>query len=303
MNATRLTGSAPSLRRQPPPAPHGPPAGHVLLEVCTENVEGVRLSARGGADAAELCDNLAAGGTTPSIGSVEAAILACAEEVAERRAVAGRNWVDTPAGAPFRLKIMIRPRGGSFVFTLDEGRAMTADVRRIAALIRELGDYTRPRRSAGARPSVPAMVEVGFVMGVLTDKQVIDRGLLRLLVDMADGAPVTFNKAIDATRDPVEAYGDLGGLGVASVLTSGGAPTALEGARTLRGLVEADGPTIIAAGQVRPDELEEIVTRTGVTEVHMRCSRPDCAPQTPQRTDLDQVRRAVGAAHALPVPS
>ena len=66
MNAMRLTGSAPSLRQHtitaPVPAWRHP--SHVVLETCVEDVEGVRISARAGADRAELGDNLTAAGTT-----------------------------------------------------------------------------------------------------------------------------------------------------------------------------------------------------------------------------------------------
>ena len=236
----RLAGSAPSLRHLSSPAPETTPwrdMPHVVVEICTEDVEGVRLSARAGADRAELCDNLGAEGTTPSIGTVESAIFAASEEVAQRRALAGPHWAKQPDAAP-------------------------------------------------------------------TSEHVIDRGLLRLLIDTADGAPVTFNKAIDATRDLVEAYGDLGGLGVDYVLTSGGSPTALEGAEVLRGLVSTPGgPRVIAAGHVRPANTAEVIERTGVREIHMRCSRDDCAPGAPQRTDEAKVRRAVEAARSLGRPA
>lgn len=93
MNAMRLSRTAPSLRyRSPADWPFSwrqPP--HVVVETCVEDIEGVRVSARAGADRAELCDNLAAGGTTPSIGAVEAAIFAAAEEIGHRRAVAGNH--------------------------------------------------------------------------------------------------------------------------------------------------------------------------------------------------------------------
>ena len=198
---------------------------------------------------------------------------------------------------------MIRPRGGSFVFDTDEGRAMTADVRRIAALAREMSEFTRPQRTAGAHGSLPPAVEIGFVVGVLTEEHVVDRGLLRLLIDQADGAPVTFNKAIDETRDLVEAYGDLGGLGVEYVLTSGGAATALEGADVLRGLVSTHGPRVIASGTVRPENAEEVVRRSGVREIHLRCSRKDSVPGESQRTDEAMVREVVGLARSLPLPA
>lgn len=313
---TSLTSSAPSLRHSAASDLRWRERDHVLVEICTEDVEGVRLSARGGADRAELCDNLVAGGTTPSIGAVESAIFAAAEEVEARRATLGAHWAEHPEAAPFGLRIMIRPRGGSFVFTTDEGRAMMADLRRIAALAREMSEYTRPQRVAGAHAPLPAAVEIGFVVGVLTEEHTIDRGLLRLLVDLADGAPVTFNKAIDSTRDLIEAYGDLGGLGVDYVLTSGGAKTALEGADVLHGMVQAAHdavasaapgdlaaamawPRVIASGHVRPDNTAEIIARTGVREIHLRCSRDQSYPGVPQRTDIEKVRRAVEAARSV----
>ena len=308
MNAMRLSRTAPSLRyRSPADWPFSwrqPP--HVVVETCVEDIEGVRVSARAGADRAELCDNLAAGGTTPSIGAVKAAIFAAAEEIGHRRAVAGNHWDTGPAARPLGLRVMIRPRGGSFVFDADEIRAMTADVRRIASLSRQMSEFTRPQRVGGAGPALPPAVDLGFVIGTLTEEHTIDRGLLRLLIDLAEGAPVAFSKAIDITRDPIEAYGDLGGLGVDHVLTSGGASTAVEGAEVLRGMVaagrEGGGPRVIAAGSVQPDSVARIVEASGVRELHMRCSVPGATWQDPQRTEEAQVRRAVEAAHALRLP-
>ena len=309
MNATTLSLAAPSLRH-PSAADSRVPwrePQHVVVETCVEDVEGVRVSARAGADRAELRDNLAAGGTTPSIGAVEAAIFAAAEEIERRRAVAGAHWASGPASTPLGLRIMIRPRGGSFVFDADEARAMMADVRRIAALSLQMSEFTRPQRVGGAGPALPPAVDLGFVVGALTEEHTIDRGLLRLLVDLAEGAPVTFSKAIDVTRDPIEAYGDLGGLGVGYVLTSGGAATAVEGAEVLRGMVAAGraggGPRVVAAGSVRPESVAQVVEAGGVREVHMRCSVPGATWQEPQRTEEAQVRRAVEVARALPLPS
>jgi len=267
-----------------------------------ENVEGVRASARAGADRAELCDNLAAGGTTPSIGAVEAAIFAAAEEVERRRAIAGVHWASGPAAAPLGLRIMIRPRGGSFVFDADEVRAMTADVRRIAALSLQMSEFTRPQRVGGARSDLPPAVDLGFVVGALTEEHTIDRGLLRLLVDLAEGAPVTFNKAIDITRDPIEAYGDLGELGVDYVLSRracAGARGGGGGGGAWGGGGRDGGPRVIAAGSLHPETVAEVVEASGVREVHMRCSVPGATWQEPQRTEEAQVRSAVEAARAL----
>ena len=305
MNAMRLTGSAPSLRQHtitaPVPAWRHP--SHVVLETCVEDVEGVRISARAGADRAELGANLTAAGTTPSIGTIEAAIFAAAEQVEQRRAQAGAHWAEKPeAAAPFGLRILIRPRGGSFVYNADEGRAMIADVRRIATLALEMAEFTRPQATGGGRTTLPPAVDLGFVVGALTEDGTIDRGLVRLLVDMANGAPITFHRAFDQCRDTVEAYGDLEGLGVRYVLTSGAAQTAADGASVIAGLVASGGPTVVAAGAVRPDGLVDLVESTGVREVHMRCPREGLTPDEPQRTDEALVRRAVETVRAVPLP-
>ena len=281
MNAMRLTGSAPSLRQHAitAPTPSWRRPDHVVLETCVEDVEGVRISARAGADRAELGDNLTAAGTTPSIGTIEAAIFAAAEQVEQRRAQAGAHWADKPeAAAPFGLRILIRPRGGSFVYNADEGRAMIADVRRIASLALEMAEFTRPQATGGGRGELPPAVDLGFVVGALTEDGVIDRGLVRLLVDMSNGAPVTFHRAFDHCRDTVEAYGDLEGLGVHYVLTSGAAQTAADGASVIAGLVASGGPIVVAAGAVRPNGLVDLVESTGVREVHMRCPRDGLSP-------------------------
>lgn len=215
MNAMKLTHSAPSLKYQAHSDSSGPAwrhPDHVVLEICVEDVEGVRIAAREGADRVELGDNLTASGTTSSIGTIEAAIFAAAEQVEERRALAGPHWTRSSAAAPFGLRVLIRPRGGCFVYDADEGRAMIADVRRIAALAREMSEFTRPQITGGGA-FLPPAVELGFVIGALTPDGAVDRGLVRLLMGMAEGAPVTFHRAFDEARDPVEIYGDLGGPG------------------------------------------------------------------------------------------
>ena len=90
--------------------------------------------------------------------------------------MAGAHWASGPAATPLGLRIMIRPRGGSFVFDADEVRAMMADVRRIAALSRQMSEFTRPQRVGGAGPALPPAVDLGFVVGALTEEHTIDRG-------------------------------------------------------------------------------------------------------------------------------
>lgn len=276
------------------------------VEICLESVAGVRAAARAGADRAELCDNLTVGGTTPSIGAVEAAILAAAEQVTDRRQALGPRWPGNPAAAPFGLQIMIRPRGGGFVYDSDERRAMVADVRRIASLADELEDFTRPVPTSAAGRSLPPAVEVGFVVGALTSAGEVDRGLVRLLAATAGGAPVTFHKAIDELEDLEAAYRSLRGLGVHRVLSSGGRAAdgdALAGAPALARLValshQGVGPTVIVAGGVRTANVDQVLAITSADEVHLRCPLPGLSPDMPQDTDEEAVRCISALVHAV----
>jgi len=85
----------------------------VVLEVCVESPEGVRAARAGGAQRAELCCALGAGGLTPSHGCVAAAV-----------AVGGIEVV-----------VLVRPRGGDFVHGEEELALMERDV----ACARQMG--------------------------------------------------------------------------------------------------------------------------------------------------------------------
>lgn len=111
----------------------------------------------------------------------------------------------------------------------------------------------------------------GYVFGVLHDNQV-DVERTRELVERVDGAPVTFHRAFDLV-DQHRGLELLVDAGVQRVLTSGGAPTALEGASAIRDLVDRSGERIVimAGGSVRAENVAELTRRTGVPEVHARC--------------------------------
>jgi copper homeostasis protein len=145
--------------------------------------------------------------------------------------------------------VMIRPRGGRFVYSEDEIGAMTRDV--------EL---------AGER-SIS-----GIVTGALTSDGHIDIEHTRTLVSAAAGLPVTFHRAFDSTRNLPDALEQLIQIGVSRVLTSGGAATALEGAATIAALVDQARAwiSIIAGGGVREYNVRDVVAQTGAREVHSR---------------------------------
>ncbi len=145
--------------------------------------------------------------------------------------------------------VMIRPRSGDFVY----------DAREIATMAADIGSA----KVAGA---------AGLVFGALRPDGTIDVDVMRRLTDRARPLPVTCHKAIDATRDPLEALEALLTLGVERVLTSGGAETAAAGAATIARMVAraGDAVTVIAGGGIRAGNAAGLVALTAVREVHAR---------------------------------
>ena len=146
--------------------------------------------------------------------------------------------------------VMIRPRPGDFVYTRAELDRMRDDI----GIALDLG-------------------AAGVVLGALDASGRVDTVATRELTAAARGRPVTFHRAIDDTPDVLAAIESLTALGVARVLSSGTAPTALEGIHTLAAMVERAGNAlkIVAGGGVRGDNVAQVVRRTGVREVHARC--------------------------------
>ena len=199
----------------------------LLFESCIDSHDAALASASGGAGRVELCARLDVGGTTPDAGLIARGVAAVAIPVF----------------------VMIRPRGGDFVYDRDEIAAMEADI--------------ATARAAGAH---------GVVFGALRPDATIDVDVMRRLIDGARPLPVTCHKAIDATRDPLEALDALLALGVDRVLTSGGADTAAAGAATIARMVARAGDALVvmAGGSVRAPNVAALVQATGVHEVHAR---------------------------------
>ncbi|SKC37674.1 copper homeostasis protein CutC [Okibacterium fritillariae] len=228
----------------------------VLVELCVDDLEGALVADREGADRIELCADLLEGGTTPSMGTI-LAVLDAVERVG--------------------VQIIVRPRGGDFVYSEAEVDVMCRDLRAIAGA------------ASGAR------TPVGVVVGALTTAGEVDAAALRRLIDAAAPLPVTFHKAFDATSDLLAAYDVLAAAGVERVLTSGGPHPALQGVEVLAELVrwsraDAAAPTVLVGGSVRPANVREILDATGATEVHLRAQTASPRGDGTLRTDPDVVR-------------
>lgn len=159
------------------------------------------------------------------------------------------------AGLPIHM--MIRPRAGGFVYAADD----------VASMVEEI-------HSAVARGAA------GVVVGALRSDGGLDREALVRFRDAARDATVVLHRAIDLVPDPVAAVGEAVALGYDKILSSGGAPTAVEGITTLAAMVAAAGDrlSVIAGSGVTPDSVARIIAGTGVREVHGSASRPGPEP-------------------------
>lgn len=199
----------------------------MFIEACIDSYPSALAAQAGGADRVKLCDNLADGGTTPSHG-----VLAVALE-----------HLTIPVFP------IIRPRGGSFIYSADEVEVMERDVLHAA----ELG-------------------APGIVIGALTKSGQVDEATVELLQAVADDCIITFHRAFDVCRDPHEALETLIRLGVQRVLTSGQRETAWEGRALIAELVKQAGDRIVimAGGDVDETNAAALVRETGVREIHVR---------------------------------
>ncbi|KQZ08655.1 copper homeostasis protein CutC [Agromyces sp. Root1464] len=199
------------------------------IEIAVQDVAGVRVALAGGAARVELCQALGLGGLTPSAGLIEAA------------AGAARD-----AGVPGFVHVLVRPRGGGFVYDADELDTTVRDIRAAA--------------SAGAD---------GIVVGALTDAGALDLEAVRRFVDAAAGLDVTVHRAVDASSDPLGSVAALHALGARRVLSSGGAADCRAGLATLARMAVESGPLeIMAGGGVRIGDIADLAA-AGVDAVHL----------------------------------
>ena len=199
------------------------------VEIAVQDAAGVRVALEAGAARVELCQALGVGGLTPSAGLIASAV--------ERAAA---------ASAPSFVHVLVRPRGGGFVYDDDE----------LKLILRDIG----VARSLGA---------AGVVVGALTDAGALDLAAIAASIDAADGLDVTVHRAVDAASDPVAAVAALAGAGVRRVLTSGGAVDCRTGPDVIARMVsEAGGAVeVMAGGGVDVRDIPMLAS-AGVDAVH-----------------------------------
>ncbi len=196
------------------------------VEICVDSVESAVSAQSAGADRVELCAGLPEGGTTPSYGTI----------------LSARHNLD------IGLHVMIRPRGGDFLYSDTEFDIMRRDIE----ICGECGVDS-------------------VVFGLLKPDGNIDIERTSILVGYAYPMQVTFHRAFDMCYDPVQGLEDVIDTGAARLLTSGQKNRAPEGATLIRQLVMQGGERIIimAGGGIDESNAAGFVKESSVREIHL----------------------------------
>lgn len=197
-----------------------------LLEIACNNLISCQNALEGGADRIELFENLADGGCTPSAAMI-----------------ARSSHFSVP------VYVMIRPRGGHFVYSKEEKDIMLEEVA-----------YCQ---SKGVK---------GIVFGALTEQGDVDVDFCRELLNLWRG-PATFHRAIDRSRDILRSSKVIADLGFERILSSGGYSDVMQGLDTLKKMNdELGGHLVVMPGAgVNPDNARQILAHTGCKEIHATC--------------------------------
>jgi len=198
----------------------------LLFEACVDTLEDALTAEQRGANRIELCSALDQDGLSPSLELT----MQCLQNLS------------------IPIMVMVRPRGGDFVYSEEEIRQMELEI-----------DFFK---QAGV---------AGIVFGLLTNQHFIDTENIERLVCKAYPLEVTFHKAIDYSFDTFKSFQELNTIeGITRVLTSGGRDTAWNGRFAIKAMNEFPGRRIkiIAAGKVLPENRNQIAEFTGISELH-----------------------------------
>ena len=226
------------------------------LEIIGFNIESCIAAQNAGADRIELCDGPGEGGTTPSYGFMKAA----------------RKVLDID------LYVMIRPRGGDFLYSSEEFEIMKTDV----AVCKEIGCD-------------------GIVFGILTTEGKVDKKRCKEIIELAYPLEATFHRAFDRVADPFEALEDVIELGFERILTSGLKPKAEEGRQTIFELIsKADDRIIIMPGSgITSENIISIAESTGARELHSSASFFEESKMEYHNQLMDELKRVTVNSNAV----
>jgi copper homeostasis protein len=195
------------------------------VEICVDSTGSAIVAQSAGADRVELCDNLIEGGTTPGYGTI----------------------VTTRKNIDIALNVIIRPRGGDFLYSDLDYDTMRRDI----DICGECG------------------VD-GIVIGILRADGTVDVERTAMLIEMAHPMKVTFHRAFDMIRDPFSGLEDVIDTGADRILTSGHKNQVPDGTELINKLISKAHNRIIImpGGGINISNIEMVAKTTGASEFH-----------------------------------
>ena len=213
------------------------------LEIACFNLESALIAQNNGADRIEFCIDMEVGGTTPGLETVKEA----------------RKQLHIP------LYVMIRPRGGDFVYSETEFEQMKSEILQFKTI----------------QPD-------GFVFGILKEDASLNKQQNTELVALANPLPCTFHRAFDVVGDVFRSLEDIIDCGFKTILTSGQGKDVMEGLAVLSALNEKAGSriTIMPGGGLRSSNCREVKAKTNTGFYHS-----SAITDGSETADGDEVRR------------
>jgi copper homeostasis protein len=156
------------------------------------------------------------------------------------------------------VHVLIRPRSGDFTYGDSDFEVMKQNI----ALCKRLKCS-------------------GIVSGVLHKDMKVDMARTKELIDLASPLTFTFHRAFDWTPDPIATAKKLAEIGVARILTSGQAISAIEGLPMLTKLKETFTGTILAAGGINPENAAQFKAQA-FEEIHLSATAQEKTIDTPK---------------------
>lgn len=202
------------------------------LEVACFSTLSAFEAEQSGADRIEFCKDYALGGVTPDFHDI--------------KLLKGKLQIP--------IFVMIRPRGGDFVYSEAEFNQMKNEITQLKKLHVD-----------------------GFVFGILDKKNQINITQNKKLVELAYPTPCTFHRAFDYCKNPLEALENVIDCGFQFILTSGNVGKATEGIQVLQQLVKKSQNriSVIVGGGVRSTNIEILNQKTDAPWFHSACITND----------------------------
>lgn len=197
----------------------------MILEACVGSYEEAKIKEKFGANRIELCDNLKEGGTTPSYGVIKKSV----EDI------------------KIPINVIIRPRGGNFIYSKEEKEIMLLDI--------ELCNKLNVN---------------GIVVGALNEESKIDIEFIKRVKKVNKTKEITFHMAFDEIEDKKKAIDTLVELNINRILTKGGVLSVPNNLQSIKELINYAGNRIIImpGGGITKDNKDYIIRETGALELH-----------------------------------